>query len=278
MDNIDLELKEKIINKLSNLTEIAFERNRYEISLPIFLDNSYKISIFLSKIGKTYILYNNLYVSLEESISKNIKRKEPIDVRKSYLENEDEFKEMKTILKNNKVDTGTLSLNYVIDSLDNIEEEVLIYSEFVKKYYNNIYNVLLSRLGTSKERKDAYYKNFSQIIKNYKGKNKFSEVQYNGLSGSPIYLNEKMVVTASKDFESLTKLYIDLEDLPEETRGKKGLLIYAKGKKSEKVENLEQKLKNKNFKLIFFKGEKDTDTLKKTIDKEIASREKDEQI
>lgn len=71
MDNIDLELKEKIINKLSNLTEIAFERNRYEISLPIFLDNSYKISIFLSKIGK-HIFYIIIYMLVWRNLFQKI--------------------------------------------------------------------------------------------------------------------------------------------------------------------------------------------------------------
>jgi|GEM_PF-5968251 len=276
MDNIDLKLREKIINKLSNLTEVTFKQNRYEISLPIFLDNSYKMSVFLSKIEKTYILYNNLYVSLEESVLKNIKRKDPIDIRKNYLENDNEFKEIKMILTNYGVDCKKLSLNYTVKNSNNLEEEILIYSEFIKKYYNNIYNILLSRFSTSEERKDIYYENFSKVIKGYTGKNKFNKVAYSGFSESPIYTSKKIIVAASKDFNTLTKFYIDLEDLPEEVKGKKGLLIYAKSKKSEKVENLEQKLKNKNFKLIFFKGE--NNELKNAIDNEIESKDENGKI
>ena len=65
-DKIILSLKSKISKILTEMTEVVKEKNYYEISLPMLLDNSYQVSLFLQEIHENeYILYNNLYIQSE---------------------------------------------------------------------------------------------------------------------------------------------------------------------------------------------------------------------
>lgn len=261
LDLTNIDIKKQIINIFEDITDIEEHRSYLEISLPIFLDDSYRINLYLDK--KQNILYNNLYTVLENSICEKLGKQR--DIVKEYLYNEKEFSEIKNTLLKFGINSNSLTLEYKLDEED-IAKQILIYSEMVKKYYNNLYNIILYRLTSSKHKKHIYYNSFEKIIEEFKGKKSFKKINYEGISGTPIYSNESMTVAASKDFDALTQFYIDLEETTKFFKGKKGIVFcnnYKENHKKTKV--LKNKIENKNIQLVFFEDMNDENELRKKI-------------
>lgn len=256
------DIKKQIMNIFEDIIDVEEYRNYFEISLPIFLDDSYRINLYLDK--KQNILYNNLYTVLENSICEKLGKQR--DIVKEYICNEKEFPEIKETLLEFGINSNSLTLEYKLDKED-IAKQILIYSEMVKKYYNNLYNVILYRFASSKNKKHIYYNSFEKIIKEFKGGRSFKKVDYEGISGSPIYSNESMTVAASKDFDALAQFYIDLEEATKYFKGKKGILFcnnYKQNHKKTKV--LKNKIEKKNIQLVFFESIDDEDELREKIE------------
>lgn len=262
LDLTNKDIKKQIIDIFEDITDIEEHRSYLEISLPIFLDDSYRINLYLDK--KQNILYNNLYTVLENSICEKLGKQR--DIVKEYLFDKKEFLEIKETLLKFGINSNSLTLEYKLNE-ENIAKQILIYSEMVKKYYNNLYNIILYRLTSSKHKKHIYYSSFEKIIEEFKGKRSFKKVEYEGISGSPIYSNESMTVAASKDFDALAQFYIDLEETTKFFEGKKGILFcnnYKENHKKTKV--LRNKIENKNIQLVFFEGVNDENELRKKIE------------
>lgn len=258
-----LSLKKEIMDILEDIITVEEHKNYLEISLPIFLDNSFRINLFLDK--EHQILYNNLYVTLENSICRKLKKEK--NIIKDFLNNEKEFPEIRKTLIEFGIDSDSLTLDYKIKDKTNLAKEILTYSELIKKYYNNIYNIVLYRFGTNKEKKQIYYENFSKIIKEFKGKNKFEEIEYSGLSGTPIFSNKNITVAASKDFDTLTQFYIDLEDIGDVFKNKKGFIFCNNYKKnSAKANFLKKKIEKKKINIVTFVNIKTEKELRKEIE------------
>lgn len=272
-DKIILSLKSKISKILTEMTEVVKEKNYYEISLPMLLDNSYQVSLFLQEIHENeYILYNNLYIPLEMSLKEILKDKKFEKFGDTFLKNPEEFKEIKEILKQFGIDSDKITLDYEIKNIENIHEEVLEYGEFIKKYYNTVYANLLERFAKKTEKKEIYYESFEKVLKTYSGRSKFSELKYNGLSKSPIYENNENLVATTRNLNSLTKFYVDLEDLLANKNYQKGILVYKALHKTDNLKNLELKFSKKRFKIVFIK-ENTEDEIKKIIDTEFFDEE-----
>lgn len=273
-DKFILALKDEILNILTGMLDIRKEMNYYEISLPMLLDNSHQVNMFLQELQKNeYILYNNLYIPLEMSLKEDLKGKKIGRISEKYLKNPKEFKEIKDTLEQFGINTNKITLEYKIKNLEKLHEEVLEYGEFIKRYYNIVYNILLEKYTKKPERKRVYYKNFVKVLNTYSGKNKFDELNYEGLSGSPVYQNKNSLITSSRDFPTLTKFYIDLEDLASNINYKKGILIYKATQKRESLKSLELKFNKKNFKIVFT-GSDTENEIKKIIDNEFFNEEK----
>ncbi len=255
-------IKEEIINILQDITDIEEYKSYFEISLPIFLDDSYRISLYLDK--KQNIIYNNLYTVLENSICEKLGKQK--DVVKDFLLNDKEFSEIKETLLNFGIDSKSLTLDYKIKD-ENIAREILIYSEMIKKYYNNLYNIILYRFESNKNKKHIYYNSFEKIIKEFKGKNKFEEVKYEGISGSPIYSNENITIAASKDFDTLAQFYIDLEDVGYAFKNKESFIFCNNYKiNSTKSDFLKKKIEKKNINIVALGNIKNENELKEKIE------------
>ena len=268
-----LSLKEKILEILDNMTEIIKEKTYYEISLPMLLDNSYQIVIFLQKINNNeYLLYNNLYIPIEMSLKEHLTSKKIENFGENILKNSSEFKEIKDALKKFGINISKITLDYKTNNKNKLEEEILIYADFVKKYYNTIYTCCLERYGKKSEKKDGYYKNFETVIETYTQKNKFNKLNREGLSNVPVYENNKKLVTTSKDPDSLTKFYIDLEDILASNTYVGGVLLYKGKIKSESIKLLEKKYSKKKFKIIMFSNN-NKENLKEIIDSEFFNGE-----
>ena len=160
-------LKKKIINIFEAVTTVEEYKSYFEISLPIFLDNSFRINLFLDK--NKNVLYNNLYTVLEKSISNTLGKHR--NIIKEFLENEKEFSEIKETLLDFGINSRSLTLEYRIKDNEDEIEQILIYSEMIKKYYNNLYNIILYRLESNKNKKYIYYENFSKIITEFRSFN-----------------------------------------------------------------------------------------------------------
>ena len=254
-------LKKQIINIFETVTTVEEYKSYFEISLPIYLDNSFRINLFLDK--NRNVLYNNLYTVLENSISKTLGKHK--NIIKEFLENEKEFSEIKETLLDFGIDSQSLTLEYRIKDNEDEIEQILIYSEMIKKYYNNLYNIILYRLESNKNKKYIYYENFSKIITEFRGRNKFEKIEHNGVSNSPIYSNQNTVVAASKDFDALAQFYIDLEDLGDLFKNKKGILFCNNYKENDKTTLLKDKIKKRNIDIVALENGKDKDKLREEI-------------
>ncbi|MBM6876219.1 hypothetical protein, partial [Fusobacterium mortiferum] len=124
LDLTNIDIKKQIINIFEDITDIEEHRSYLEISLPIFLDDSYRINLYLDK--KQNILYNNLYTVLENSICEKLGKQR--DIVKEYLYNEKEFSEIKNTLLKFGINSNSLTLEYKLDEED-IAKQILIYSE-----------------------------------------------------------------------------------------------------------------------------------------------------
>lgn len=255
-------IKEEVMNILQDITNIEEHKSYFEISLPIFLDDSYRISLYLDK--KQNIIYNNLYTVLEKSICENLGKQK--DVVKDFLLNDKEFSEIKETLLNFGIDSKSLTLEYKLKDED-VAKQILIYSEMIKKYYNNLYNIILYRFETNKNKKHIYYDSFRKIIEEFKGKNKFKEVKYNGISDTPIYSNENITIAASKDFDTLAQFYIDLEDIGYAFKDKKSFIFCNNYKiNSTKSNFLKKKMEKKNINIVALGNIKSKNELKEKIE------------
>lgn len=257
------DIKQEIISILQEITTVEEYKSYFEISLPLFLDDSYRVSLYLDK--KRNILYNNLYIVLENSICEKLGKQK--NIIKDFLNNDKEFLEIKQTLLQFGINYKNLTLDYKINLEEDITEQILIYSEMIKKYYNNLYNIILYRFESKKNKKHIYYESFDKIITEFKGLNKFTKIEYTGLSGSPIYSNNNITVAASKDFEALTRFYVDLEDLEDVFKDKKGILFCNNyNETNNKSIYLKKKIEKKSIKLVTFKEMEDEKKLKEEIE------------
>ncbi len=257
------DIKQEIISILQEITTVEEYKSYFEISLPLFLDDSYRVSLYLDK--KRNILYNNLYIVLENSICEKLGKQK--NIVKDFLNNDKEFLEIKQTLLQFGINYKNLTLDYKINLEEDITEQILIYSEMIKKYYNNLYNIILYRFESKKNKKHIYYESFDKIITEFKGLNKFEKIEYTGISGSPIYSNNNITVAASKDFEALTRFYVDLEDLEDVFKDKKGILFCNNyNETNSKSIYLKKKIEKKSIKLVTFKEMEDEKKLKEEIE------------
>lgn len=257
------DIKQEIISILQEITTVEEYKSYFEISLPLFLDDSYRVSLYLDK--KRNILYNNLYIVLENSICEKLGKQK--NIVKDFLNNDKEFLEIKQTLLQFGINYKNLTLDYKINLEEDITEQILIYSEMIKKYYNNLYNIILYRFESKKNKKHIYYESFDKIITEFKGLNKFEKIEYSGISGSPIYSNNNITVAASKDFEALTRFYVDLEDLEDVFKDKKGILFCNNyNETNSKSIYLKKKIEKKSIKLVTFKEMEDEKKLKEEIE------------
>ena len=239
-------LKNEIIEIFKNATSIKTSEKNIEISLPLYLDNGAKINLFLYLEKNNCVLYNNLYSTIEDSIFLKTKNKK--DVVKEYLNNPKEFPEIKETLKKFGIDTSSLLLEFKIKNKKDISIEILMYAEFIKSYYNNLYNILIERLIKTRGKTNIYYNNFTKIVNTYKKNGGFKSIETEEtLSNAPFYENKEILITASKDEKNLPNIYIDLLEL--KNKEKKGFVFLNKiTKKKEGL--LLKKFKEINIDLV----------------------------
>lgn len=243
---------EKLNEFYSSYSSIKEKRNILEIKPPLFLDDFNQMTIFISKNQTKINFYTNLMAELEVSLfeklidkslkdnsekvfkesilSKNIKKQ---NIIKNYLLNKKEFVELKNNLSNFGIDSNSISLEYTVKNNEKLVEELALYSELLKVFYNNIYHVLIEKLSNTFEKNNIFFKNFNKIFEKINNEKMLKEYKKNKISTNPIFYDDKKVLTAAKDFEGLTKLYMDITRIKHnETTEMVGILYYEEPKVS----------------------------------------------
>ena len=243
---------EKLNKFYSNCSSIEIKRNILEVKPPLFLDDFNQLTIFISRDQTKINFYTNLMSELENSlleklVSNNFKgndvkiSKEDIlnktitkqNIIKNYLLNKKEHVELKKNLKKFGINSDSLSLDYTVKNNEKLIDELALYSELLKVYYNNMYHILIERLSNTFEKNNIFFKNFNKILEKINDKKLLKEYKKNKISTNPIFYDEKKVLTAAKDFEGLTKLYMDITRIKHnEISGMKGILYYEEPKVS----------------------------------------------
>lgn len=243
---------EKLNEFYSSYSSIKEKRNILEIKPPLFLDDFNQMTIFISKNQTKINFYTNLMAELEVSLfeklidkslkdnsekafkesilSKNIKKQ---NIIKNYLLNKKEFVELKNNLSNFGIDSNSISLEYTVKNNEKLVEELALYSELLKVFYNNIYHILIEKLSNTFEKNNIFFKNFNKIFEKINNEKMLKEYKKNKISTNPIFYDNKKVLTAAKDFEGLTKLYMDITRIKHnETTEMVGILYYEEPKVS----------------------------------------------
>lgn len=243
---------EKLNEFYSSYSSIKEKRNILEIKPPLFLDDFNQMTIFISKNQTKINFYTNLMAELEVSLfeklidkslkdnsekvfkesilSKNIKKQ---NIIKNYLLNKKEFVELKNNLSNFGIDSNSISLEYTVKNNEKLVEELALYSELLKVFYNNIYHILIEKLSNTFEKNNIFFKNFNKIFEKINNEKMLKEYKKNKISTNPIFYDDKKVLTAAKDFEGLTKLYMDITRIKHnETTEMVGILYYEEPKVS----------------------------------------------
>lgn len=243
---------EKLNEFYSSYSSIKEKRNILEIKPPLFLDDFNQMTIFISKNQTKINFYTNLMAELEVSLfeklidkslkdnsekvfkesilSKNIKKQ---NIIKNYLLNKKEFVELKNNLSNFGIDSNSISLEYTVKNNEKLVEELALYSELLKVFYNNVYHVLIEKLSNTFEKNNIFFKNFNKIFEKINNEKMLKEYKKNKISTNPIFYDDKKVLTAAKDFEGLTKLYMDITRIKHnETTEMVGILYYEEPKVS----------------------------------------------
>lgn len=245
------ELEIKLKEFYSNLIRVKVEKNYTELYLPIYLDDTVIFSLFISKnIKNEIVLSTNLLSELEYTLHK--KREIKINIRKNYYQNNDEFSEIKKALIEEKIKVDSDILEYIVKDSDekNLYKEIICYSEKVKSYYNNLYNILLYRYAkeTKSNTKKTYYQQFKDVMKEINKNLKLDEHKKT-ISTYPIYTSNEKIITAAKDLDSLAKLYFDINLM--DKREKKGLLYLGEQKGNQvKIKEMEKEFERINFRII----------------------------
>lgn len=246
-------IKEKLEIEISNyyigMLDIVDKENVLEINLPVFLDDSTRYSIFLSKNKSYYSLSSNLYYYLEESIS--IKTKTKKNILKDYLKNPKEFKELKDALIDNGIKANKLNLEYIVNDPKYLLNELIIYSELTKSFYNSLYHQLIKRLVKNHESYNVFYKNFSNIIKKLSDSFDLHEYSEERVSTNPIYKNKNLIISAGKDkdIDGLAKLFVDINIIKNSEKIKGILFIEGEQKENSKIHNMYKEFEKMGFKI-----------------------------
>lgn len=246
-------IKEKLEIEISNyyieMLDIVDKENVLEINLPVFLDDSTRYSIFLSKNKNYYSFSSNLYYYLEESIS--IKTKTKKNILKDYLKNPKEFKELKDALIDNGIKANKLNLEYIVNDPKCLLNELIIYSELTKSFYNSLYHQLIKRLVKNHESYNVFYKNFSNIIKKLSDSFDLHEYSEERVSTNPIYKNKNFIISAGKDkdIDGLAKLFVDINIIKNSEKIKGILFIEGEQKESSKIHNMYKEFEKMGFKI-----------------------------
>lgn len=222
-----------------------------ELYLPIYLDDMVMFSLFIIKNkNNKIILSTNLLSELEYSLHKRIGRIKTT-IKDKYHYNKNEFIEIKNALKEEKINIESDILEYIVQNEKELYKEVICYSEKVKIYYNNLYNILSERYLKEKRNKTSktYYQQFKDVMKEVK-KSIQLDTYKNIISTNPIYLKDEKIITAARGLESLAKLYVDIK-LIDKKKNSKGLLYLEETEESKKkIVEISKEFERINFKII----------------------------
>lgn len=231
---IKIALEKEFINYYTDLMQIEFNGNSAEILLPVFLDDCTQLNIFLLFKTDEIILSSNLLYALDQSIVEETKYGK--NILKDFIINKKEYSELKSAFKKKGINTDSISLEYIkkIDNNFEIFKEIIIYSELSKSFYNNLYHSLINRLSKPHEKHNIFYNNFNNIVTNVTKKVKLTRYEEKTISKNPIYTGENIILSASKDFDSLGLLYMDLLDIKEKSNKNKALIFIESEKAKDK--------------------------------------------
>lgn len=245
------ELEKQLKEFYAKAVKITEHSSYTELYLPIYLDDMVMFSLFIVKNKENkVVLSTNLLSELEYSLHKRI-RIIKTTIKKKYHFNQQEFVEIKKVLKEENINIESDILEYVVKSDKELYKEIICYSEKVKIYYNNLYNILSERYLKDKKDKSSrtYYQQFKDVIKEVNKKIKLDTYK-NIISTNPIYLKDEKIITAAKSLDGLAKLYMDIK-LIDKKRDSKGLLYLEEASENKnKIKEISKEFEKINFKII----------------------------
>lgn len=232
VEEMKFNLEKTFLNYYQELMHINFKGNTLEILLPTFLDDTAQINLYVTFKSEEIVLSSNLIYSLEKSLYE--KTQYDKNILKDFIMKKSEYIELKTALKKEGVNPDSLTLECIKKSNEelNIFESIIIYSELSKAFYNNLYHSLINRLSKPHEKHNIFYNNFNKIVKTVTEKVKLTKYEEKTVSTNPIYTGNNIILSASKDFDSLGLLYIDLLTIKEKAKKNQTTLVFVESEKT----------------------------------------------
>lgn len=270
-----MERLQEIIIKIKKSYEMLIcgeldKENIFDISLPIFLNTGDAVNIKFEFLENDVVLTNTMYRFLERKLKNNFSHTE---LRKEYLLNNEKFKPIIDEILGPQSIKYSLLLEKKIELSqfnERFEFELFQYIFCVTRYYNYVYDYILSRSRETVQVK-AFNNEIKEFVKNFNSKmkkNKIKEIgngEYGTTSAyNEYYFKEKIIITGINSKVHLLEALRDIDRIFLQKKSDKAYILVDSKKKND----LTKEYIDKNLdappgkKLIPFYIEEDSDMIK----------------
>lgn len=245
--NIDL-LRSTLIENFKERIDLLYDNefNNISITLPFFLDTGDSISIYINRKENLYEFSNLMYKEISIALNKP-------NLLKDHLLKKDKHKEIKEkILTKNNINIDQFLTKIIKTSdINELSNEIFIYSHFICTYYNHIYNYMVTYMKST-HKKNIFQQSVKRFIEIYNSKNNYNAIEplnNDFISNSEYYLTKnRQIITTTNNKVNLTETIIDFQNLNENTtKYKKAFVLIKSNEVSDeylkKLEKTTEKLK-----------------------------------